>query len=648
MRMSFRNLLVALTGLLLLLGVSATAAVPSTALIEGTLHATSGGAAADGNYTAVFAIYKDQSGGAAVWVEGPVTLKVAGGQFSHAMGAVTPLKAGDLATGSWLAMKIGQDPELARRPLHSTAFALRAAVSESLACSGCISTEQLDPAVLKDYLKTGDFAKVAMSGAFADLVGAPDLSTYAKASSLADVATTGAYSDLSGAPDLSTYAKSASLGKVATSNKYADLTDKPVLAAVGKSCGTGLLVAGIKADGALDCVVAVGATGELPKDGIDEISNGLIWNQITDVFALKAPLGIPDNNPLGGFAEILVGDVGLVQKLTVTLELSNSDLSTVQVSMYDAANQEYVLYNKGGKKGDGIKTSYPDETNTISGDLTSWIGKNPKGTWRLKVIDSAFLNNTNDGEVKTWSVNMQTLSSNRIQIKGNLIVDGEITNAALDAKVNDKVDAKLAALTKVWPTLRWGRFSSYDQNWGNWFYSNGAGYTLGVTPSNWTDGSARVWSVSADKALWRSVLVNHQRVSPTMVVMSESWYEVGSTNGKVLVVLFRVKNATANAINWTPAFFHTNYGSWGECSSATLNGQATWENCSNCYAGNCQSQATFAVPANRTSSIMFAITNSPSSNMRTQLLTFISDTLKLPAGLEFVDDLETAENGWDK
>jgi hypothetical protein len=172
--------------------------------------------------------------------------------------------------------------------------------------------------------------------------------------------------------------------------------------------------------------------------------------------------------------------------------------------------------------------------------------------------------------------------------------------------------------------------------------------SCGVAPSTWTDSSGRIWSISADKNLWRTVLVNTQKIYPTMTVMSESWYESSSTNGKVLIVLFRVKNSTGAAINWSPAFYHTNYGGWGECSSATINGASTWDNCGNCYAGSCTSQPTFSVPANRTSSIMFAITNSPSSSMRTQLLTFYGDTLKLPAGLEYVDDLDTAAGDWSQ
>jgi subtilisin-like proprotein convertase family protein len=643
MQMRQRFQLVAMVGLLALLSGTVSAAVPGTALIEGTLHSSGGGAAADGDYATVFAIYKDQTGGSPIWFEGPVTVKVAAGQFSYALGTATALKAADLTTGAWLGMKIGQDPELARKPLHSVAYALRAAVAEGLSCTGCVGASQLDATALKDYLKAGDLATVALSGSFADLSGAPDLTSFVKAANLADVATTGAYADLTGTPDLAAYAKTAGLAKVATTGKYADLAEIPAMAQLGKSCGSGLVVIGIKADGTLECAQA-SAAATIAADNIDEISNGLIWNQFTDVFASAAALPIPDNNPIGGFSEIVVGDVGLAQKLTVSLELTNSDLSTVQVWLYDSANQEYVLYNKGGKKGDGIKTAYPDPTTTISGDLTYWAGKNPKGTWRLKVVDTAFLNNTTDGQVVKWSVNLQTLSSKKIQIKGDLVVDGATTVAG-NLKVTGSITSGVGSA--VWPTLRWGRFSTHDQDWG-WYYSNNTTWTLGINPSNWTDNNARIWSISADKNLWRTNLASKMSIYPTLCVLSDNWYDGSSTNGKVLIVLFRVKNTTASGINWSPAFYHTNYGGWAECSSATINGAATWDHCGTCYPGSCQSQPTFAVPANRTSSVMFAIMSGPNSGHRGQMLTFYNDTLKLPAGLEYVDDLDTATGDWSQ
>lgn len=136
---------------------------------------------------------------------------------------------------TWLEVKVEPEAPLARVPLRAVAFALRATVADSLDCGGCVGAGQLHPAVLQDYVKASALAKVATSGAFADLSGGPDLSAYAKAAGLAKVATTGAFTDLAGGPDLSAYVKAAELAKVAQSGAYKDLSGQPKYADVAST-----------------------------------------------------------------------------------------------------------------------------------------------------------------------------------------------------------------------------------------------------------------------------------------------------------------------------------------------------------------------------------------------------------------------------
>ncbi len=379
---------------------AAQASVPNASVLEGTLNTTGGGPAADGNYAITFSIFKDANDPNPLWLEGPVQVPVKNGQFSYVLGGTTPLKPSVLGAGAFLSFKIGSDPELARKPVNASLFSLRAGIAEGVDCSGCIPASALEGNVLAAYAKKSDLSGVALSGN---------------------------YSDLAGLPNLSGFAKTADLNKVATTGSWLDLKDKPVAAVVGKSCGTGLVVAGIKADGSLDCTQG-GSAGSLPVDGIDEISNNLIFNQFTDAYpSPKQPIDIPDNSPLGMFDTIVVPDAGLAQKLSISLTLLNSDISKIQVTLFDPNNTEYLLYDKTGKKGDGIITTYPDNTKSVSGDLTTWVGKNPKGNWIIKVVDSSFLDNKVDGQVQKWSVNIVTLSSKKILIKGDLIVEGKIT-----------------------------------------------------------------------------------------------------------------------------------------------------------------------------------------------------------------------------
>jgi subtilisin-like proprotein convertase family protein len=603
----------ALLGGLVLAATPASAAVPNASVLEATLNSTGGGPAADGNYAITFAIYKDATDPTALWSEGPVQIAVKNGQFSYVLGSTTPLKPSLLSAGAFLTFKVGTDPELPRKAVNASLFSLRAAVAESIDCSGCIPATALEAQALNAFAKKSDLAGVALSGN---------------------------YSDLSGLPTLTAYAKAVDLAKSATTGSFTDLKDLPTLPLIGKSCGTGLVLAGFKADGSLDCVQG-GSAGSLPPDGIDEISNNLIFNQFTDVIASpKQPIDIPDNNPIGASDTIVVPDIGTAQKLSVSLTLVNSDISKVKIYLYDPNNTEYVLYDKSGKTGDGIITSYPDNTKPVSGDLTTWVGKNPKGNWIIKVVDSSFFNNVNDGQIQKWSVTIQTLSNKKIQVKGDLIVDGNLT-------VNGNNP------TASQTTYRYNVISMKDSSW-NWYMGNATDYTLGVNPSNWSNGNYTANNVTSDKSFWRMVFDKPARNRVGGSIWTE-FYDNGcdSDIARYIFVLFRVKNTTGATINWTPTFYYTSYSGWAERSSATLNGANTWAPSDNCYMGNCSANPTFAIPANRTSSIIFAIGSGPLWQPSYQCqrglsLTFTKGSLTLPTGLDYVDDLDTATGGWEQ
>ncbi len=210
---------------------SADAAVPAMTQIDGVLQSVSGGPIADGSYNMTFSLYPSVSQGVALYVEGPVGVNVKGGFFVWTLGSAEPLKSSVFANASsvWLGVKIESDPELPRKQLMSVPFSLRTGLAEGLDCSGCVTAGQLDPAVLAPFAKTAELAKVATSGKYLDLLGAPDLSLYAQVAALASVATTGKYTDLTGTPDLSGFAKAAMLANVAFSGSYADLGNKPDL-----------------------------------------------------------------------------------------------------------------------------------------------------------------------------------------------------------------------------------------------------------------------------------------------------------------------------------------------------------------------------------------------------------------------------------
>ena len=441
-----------------LMASAAGAAVPTTSSMEGVLLSSGGGPAADGNYTVAISIYAAETGGAAVWSETGVTIAAKGGQFNYQLGSKTPLTAAALnLSKAWIGMQIGTDPELPRKQLGSNAFAFRAAVAEALECTGCLKATHLEAAVLQPYAKSTDltaYAKTADLGTYAktadlsayakvtDLTAyakKTDLSSYAttasladyvKAASLAKVAGTGSYADLTNKPTLAT---------VAASGSYADLTNKPVMAKLGDACGTNLVMKGIKADGTYECV-----TAGIAPDMINEISNDLIWNQFVDGVNGTKDVQIKDGFAAGVTDTLTFPDVGLAQKLWVDLSLSNSDVSKVVVELYGPGmSAPYLLYN-GGKTGQAIVAKYNDGTPLVSGDMNKdWLNKNIKGNWSITVKDTSAIvvppgtpPYTYDGKFN-WSLSIQTLSSKKIQVKGNLIVDGGLTMGAGGAIAGD-------------------------------------------------------------------------------------------------------------------------------------------------------------------------------------------------------------------
>ena len=281
----------------------------------------------------------------------------------------------------------------------------------------------------------------------------------------------------------------------------------------GECKDKGHVVRGIKPDGSLICAAAMDAAG-LPADGIDEISNSLIFNQFVD--SVPGPkLNIKDNDPTGSPTELDFPDFGLAQALDVHIDLSNSDLKTVVVTLFDPNNDKYVLYDK-GKTGKSLKAIYPKVDAPVSGDLKTWVGKNPVGKWRLLVVDYGENNSTLDGQVNSWKIEIQTLSNKKIQIKGSLIVDGSSslkgTTVNGDLTVTGKIKNDNLAIGTAY--TRWGAKAcptGHELLYSGWTGGTRHNTKAGpsnmlcmhmvptFTPGNPTGGSAYVYSAEYEE-----------------------------------------------------------------------------------------------------------------------------------------------------
>ncbi len=377
------------------------AAMPAGVLFEGALT-SSGGPATDGDYKLGFAIYADAKAATPLWSEGPLVVSVIGGRFQVELGATKALPAVLLAAESTatLGVTVQGEPELPRVPLRPVLFAH---VAGALACTGCVGMQQLK---FDGDLDLGGNSLKAKNASFSGTLSAATLNATAiSASSVTAAAFVGDGSKLTG------------------------------IAQPKGACKTGEAVVGIAADGSLQCA-AVEAKG---AGTLAAASGGLLSNEFVDVLGGDAgKIAIPDNTGLEASAQIEVPDLGLAKTFSISLEVENTDLSQVAMTLLPPDDKKvgWVLCDPCGLK-DAKKLSavYDPTKPPKSGDLASWIGKNPKGLWTLKIKDTGYciaqmpgnaalcdINKGTDGWLSSWTITVATVSSQKIQATGGLEV----------------------------------------------------------------------------------------------------------------------------------------------------------------------------------------------------------------------------------
>lgn len=639
---------------MLLLSWTASAA-PSTVLFEGALRSAGGGPATDGDYDLTFSLYQETTSQTAAWTE-KAKVAVKSGAFNHALGSVTPLDAKALAGSGAvkvLGVTVGSEPELPRVPLHAVAWSLQAghaASADTISCTACVSMSAL---------KFDDNLDLGNKGLKAGTITAGQLTAQAvTAQTVTAQAFVGDGSKLTG-----------------------------IKTPAGK-CESGKVVSGINSDGTLACVSTAGA---LPKDGLDEISNKVLSTQFVENFSMPANekgMKIPDNTGVEAISTVSVPSVGIAEEFfKITVDVQNTDLSTLALVLLPPNDKKtgYILCDPCGNKNEKVlKTSFPVPSKSVTGDLTSWLGKNPAGTWNLKVKDTSYciyqldkvncdIDTTTDGKINDWSVSFQVLASSKVQVNGDLIVAGKVYSANNELRAgpsNATCDGSNAGLIrfqsgkfegcdgKAWVTMgrqgamyRYAVWSSHDQAHG-WFAGDNAAMFGGVAPSTWGDGNGMAHQLSSTTEVLRTLF---NRAGPSIETVQNAVVEAvehrtySSTNSRHAGAIFRVRNNTTNDIVWTAHWYRTAHSNWAERASLALNGQNIWDSGGNNYGATFGASNAITIPKSRTSTVVFiAASSPPSGEYHATFLAFYNNSLKLPDGLEFVDDLDSKPDGWDK
>ncbi|MCB9740725.1 MAG: hypothetical protein H6747_15785, partial [Deltaproteobacteria bacterium] len=392
-------------------------AVPGEFQLDGVLLSTGGAPAADGDYDVTFGLYAAATGGSAVWTEGPVKVKVVGGRFSHALGSSKAIGPNDLGDGNrWLGVAVGSDPELPRQMLRSVAYALVAGTANAVACTGCVSADQIANGAIPA-------AKIGFNFAGSSTKGGPAL----------DLACSGCVSvgelkfdadvDLGGnsiKAGNGTFSGDVSAKSVTATSFVGDGSKLTGIKQPSGDCKTGEMVVGIAADGTLKCA---------PGAGGNKVLDGMVTTEFNEAAKVPGlPQAIPDNTGSEAVLIATFGKVGTANSIAVDIEIENTDLSTLAIKLLppdDKAKGLTVCDPCGDKDAKSYKVTLTEKSTLKDGSLASYIGKTIDGTWTLKVLDSSFCIVQQQG--------------NGTLCKPTEKLDGNILAFAINAKVTSTV-----------------------------------------------------------------------------------------------------------------------------------------------------------------------------------------------------------------
>lgn len=168
----------------------------------------------------------------------------------------------------------------------------------------------------------------------------------------------------------------------------------------------------------------------------------LVMNGYKAICNDSDPIIIPDNHDTIQDT-IMMPDMGKIDSMNVSVNITSSDISGIMIVLIDPDNNDYVLYD-GGSHGGIIDTSFPDLTPLASGDLSSWTGRNPEGEWTIEVTDNSGRKSSDDsdGALLQWCVNIRAADSHDISVRnGDFTVDGYVGIGTSDPRrrlhVND-------------------------------------------------------------------------------------------------------------------------------------------------------------------------------------------------------------------
>ena len=181
--------------------------------------------------------------------------------------------------------------------------------------------------------------------------------------------------------------------------------------------------------------------GDLPPDGLDEVSNGTLTNQLERSWtADDLPVALQESAQ----ASISVDASGALESVTVTVTLTHPGASDLRLELQaPGAAAPILLADQGSLVGPDVTGEWTHAT--VLGAL---LGTSPAGTWTVVATDLVPNGNeVNPANLLTgFSLELSYLADGVTEVSGDLVVTGEVKSPSLDA-----LAAQVAELqAKVW------------------------------------------------------------------------------------------------------------------------------------------------------------------------------------------------------
>ena len=376
------GVVVALCGLL----AHAFADVPLMMPMQGAIRDNAGVPVATGTFEVTFALYTSETGGSPVWTEnwppagtcadGPnACVAVQSGAFHVLLGTHVPLDPSVFAQAPelWLGMKVETDPELPRRRMGSTGYALHAAsadIAGGIACSGCIDADKFD----QGSLNTAISAYLGVAG-YLPGVG------YSDDDVLALLETEG-YQKKSD-PILPSQLPPDVLGSLDV--PFADEFDATFTVA--------------------------------PAPPYNVIKG---FNFQADTWTNS----IPDLGPAVGIS------------VSLELTHTNAAELLIELVPPTGVGSALTLHDHSLPGVTHMMATWTDQDEIPSGSLSDLIGKSLAGTWTLEIFDST-APPANDGALVSWTMTITYLSGSTTKLTKTLVLENPVVDAFTAAELID-------------------------------------------------------------------------------------------------------------------------------------------------------------------------------------------------------------------